>query len=794
MFVNSSEISPQSKGLGFYKLAAIAVAFLLTTNLAVAGELCFSRAFSHEVGNEPYSVVARDINSDSNMDYIVANYLDNTISVHRTNALDSWQTPTVYNVGFAPYAGPTSVIAEELTGDQFIDLALTLTDGNAVGIMKGISNGRFLPPVYANAGSNPIWIDSGDLDGDGDKDLVTTDGGTASVSLQLNDGLGAFEYDTSYVVGLSPHCVLVRDFDNDLDADLLCVNRKSKDFIVLYNNGSGRFFNRTRFVTSNEPWNAISDDFDSDGDLDVMLTIHIQNTVEVFENDGSGHFVHHSTHAVGARPTGIIVADLDGDSLNDIAVTNYDGKSQSVLMNTGGDYAPAIESHIGGRALTLSAADHNHDGLMDLVFPLIDDDEVFINLSQSGLGFPSVVGIKGGYYSCTADVNGDYSEDVIAVNLLQDHISVTTMDFAGRPLRTFYFPTPAQPIAAVAEDLDLDGDVDIAVATISSQQITILANDGSGRFLQQNSVSTGREAANLYKGDFDEDGDCDLLLQAGVYGPSPGLFIVENTGNMQFVLRTDNSFTEIDSYTNMVTCKDLNGDGDLDLIVPRGKIAIYYGAEGLTFQPVFEMTVPGGNSYMAEVVDFDRDGDYDFSAVIYNTHRVTELVNDGSGGFTSVDLGMVPAITLFSEYSYSLDVDGNGWTDIVATTDAFLNFHVFLNDSGTFAAPQSVHLGAGMWGYMDAEGDGDEDLLFSSENSGLILISTNCSTPVYTFGDCNNDGKVDVSDAVFLINYIFADGGPPEPRLRGDINHDYLVNVSDIVRIVNYVFFGAPLE
>jgi hypothetical protein len=63
----------------------------------------------------------------------------------------------------------------------------------------------------------------------------------------------------------------------------------------------------------------------------------------------------------------------------------------------------------------------------------------------------------------------------------------------------------------------------------------------------------------------------------------------------------------------------------------------------------------------------------------------------------------------------------------------------------------------------------------------------------YVIGDANGDQAVNVSDAVYIINYVFVGGDPPDPLEAGDCNCDSLCNVSDAVWIINYVFVGGNI-
>jgi len=59
-------------------------------------------------------------------------------------------------------------------------------------------------------------------------------------------------------------------------------------------------------------------------------------------------------------------------------------------------------------------------------------------------------------------------------------------------------------------------------------------------------------------------------------------------------------------------------------------------------------------------------------------------------------------------------------------------------------------------------------------------------------GDVNNDGDINVADAVYLLTYIFRDGPPPIPHVSiADANCDEVLNVGDAVYLINYVFKGG---
>jgi hypothetical protein len=60
-------------------------------------------------------------------------------------------------------------------------------------------------------------------------------------------------------------------------------------------------------------------------------------------------------------------------------------------------------------------------------------------------------------------------------------------------------------------------------------------------------------------------------------------------------------------------------------------------------------------------------------------------------------------------------------------------------------------------------------------------------------GDVNEDGTVDVTDVIFVINYIFVEGSAPNPLALGDASGDCVVDIADVVYLLNYLFNRGPM-
>jgi hypothetical protein len=82
--------------------------------------------------------------------------------------------------------------------------------------------------------------------------------------------------------------------------------------------------------------------------------------------------------------------------------------------------------------------------------------------------------------------------------------------------------------------------------------------------------------------------------------------------------------------------------------------------------------------------------------------------------------------------------------------------------------------------------------IVAKDNSGDSTVS-----PLWTFttiarGDCNADGRRNISDVLYLVNYLFKYGDQPNPLEIGNVDCDTQVSTNDIIYLIDYFFKGGP--
>ncbi|MHC4898790.1 MAG: FG-GAP repeat domain-containing protein, partial [Planctomycetota bacterium] len=319
--------------------------------------------------------------------------------------------------------------------------------------------------VLPSISSQLYWACSGDVDGDGDTDLVYGCDHGKNLLL-LNDGKGSFVDGTAgrltTPTANATYRVTLADLDADGDLDLVVANDHFLANRLYLNNGKGVF---TDVSTTNLPTNAdytISQavfDYDGDGDLDIYYgnsgrdKLYVNNGKAVFTDATATQLPMSSLY-----PTYVEAGDLDADGDIDLVLSN--GTTVQFLRNQkpGGFsiWAPTgAPAQAGGRP---TAADFDGDGRTDLFFG--SSMKLFL---QTSTGF----------------------RDVSTTNLPA---------------------TSSNSRLSRAADIDLDGDLDILACDL------LFLNDGNARFSDATTsrLFKPRGGLHILLADLDGDGDPDI--------------------------------------------------------------------------------------------------------------------------------------------------------------------------------------------------------------------------------------------------------------------------------------------
>lgn len=313
-----------------------------------------------------------DIDGDGDIDLAIANLAGNSVAMLLNDGLGGFTAQSPINIGAA--TGPVFVQLVDLNGDGSLDLTTANNASGSISVCLNNGSGTFgSPTAYAGAltTSSPLGSALGDLDGDGDLDLLLTDTSVNSISIFFNDGTGNFGAATVMVTGSSPRSMALGDIDNDGDLDLSYVF--TNNVAVCFNNGSGSF-TQTAYSVGSSAKTVVMGDYDKDGDLDLAVSRNNTNpsTITILSNSGNGVCSVLTPFNVGNNLDLFSTADVDGDDDLDLVMPNLSGNDVSVYLNDGS------ASFTLGTTLTIGAGnsprgaavvDLDLDGDLDIALP-----------------------------------------------------------------------------------------------------------------------------------------------------------------------------------------------------------------------------------------------------------------------------------------------------------------------------------------------------------------------------------------------------------------------------------------
>ena len=243
-------------------------------------------------------------------------------------------------------------------------------------------------------------------------------------------------------------------------------------------------------------------------------------------------------------------------------------------------------------------------------------------------------------------------------------------------------------------DYDNDGDADLLVASQGGDDNWLYRNDGEGSFVRVEKsagiVDGGESYAPIWV-DYDNDGWLDIFFANGGFGEAEVNFLYRNKGDGTFERITDGPVVTDSSNSFSASWADIDNDGDQDLFVANGlgqDNSLYVNNGDGSFTRVMEgaIVTDGGYSSGGSWADYDNDGDLDL--VVTNGccaiagHANFFYRNDGDGQFTKMSRAamVLDGAGIFGSYSASwADVDNDGDLDLFVANWAEHN-RLYLND------------------------------------------------------------------------------------------------------------------
>lgn len=246
---------------------------------------------------------------------------------------------------------PSGLGAADLDGDGAVDLVACLRGLDRVAVLR--SQGAELGPVelFASAGAGPIDVAVGDVDADGLLDLVTADRDGDGVGLLFGTGdwsapQAAFGGAATISTPGAPIQVRLGDLDLDGDLDLIVGSETGESLRLLANDGAGAFAQPLVFAAGGPVRDLCIGDLDGDG-LDEILAAAEWGGTRLLRNQGGFDFVEAlGPSTFGGFTDSLDLADADGDGDLDLAWVEEDGIDSDVEIapNIGGGVLSSSQS------------------------------------------------------------------------------------------------------------------------------------------------------------------------------------------------------------------------------------------------------------------------------------------------------------------------------------------------------------------------------------------------------------------------------------------------------------------
>ncbi|MBX2898763.1 MAG: VCBS repeat-containing protein [Cyclobacteriaceae bacterium] len=320
----------------------------------------FSTGTGGSPGDGPIGIEVGDVDGDGKRDVIVMNHAQGTVAVFR-NASTPGTISLQAKVDFPiSSASGLRITLFDIDRDGKSDLIVTSTT-NIVSILRNTSNvgiidaSSFATRIDFPTGTNPTTHSIGDIDGDGNPDIVVSNLQSNTISILRNTstpGSISLAPQITLPAGNLPNDVALADFDGDGKTDMVVPSQGTNSIYIFRNTSSAGSFSFSSFQLTTPGFahtlGAVGD-VDGDGKVDLAVTNVFTNMASVLKNTSIPGTISFSPSvefelapATSLRAVDIHLTDIDGDGKNDLTSTSY---GFSILRNIIGEFsAPTITS------------------------------------------------------------------------------------------------------------------------------------------------------------------------------------------------------------------------------------------------------------------------------------------------------------------------------------------------------------------------------------------------------------------------------------------------------------------
>lgn len=640
----------------------------------------------------------------------------------------------------------------------------------------------FLSAPSLHFSGAPTSIATGDLNGDGKLDLVTTDWSSGKVTVSLGLGNGKFAPGVDYAVGSHPGPAIIADIDGDGRADVIVASQTEGSVRVLLGSGNGKLQQAQAYSIGFNPAFIAVGDFNGDGKMDVAVSGGSSRRLAILLNEGGGSFGKPIVRSLSKTSTSFAIADLNQDEHADLILANDDG-TISILLGAGdGSFHSTPDVKVAqGPLSSILAADFNRDGKVDLAVTLSGEKQLSVLMGKGNGGFDSAVSYRVGSNPVSialGDVDEDGISDLVVTNQGSNTFSVLGGNADGTFRSSLDYVAGKGPLAAVAGDFYGASHLDLAIVNFASQSISLPFGNGDGTFHAARAYSVELQPKAVAFGNLTGGKNSDLVV-TNFCGSDAAC---GKNGTVSVMTASESGYRLASTYSLgagpvAVALVDVDSDKNLDMVALNRNdktISILLGLGGGSFQQQF--TLPLAEAPVAFAVgDFNHDGKTDLavlgdcgSAKCSQPGILEILYGAGDGSFRSgvaypVDYSPTAIAVGDLNKDKNLDIVISNSCGKSATCKTSGTATVFLGDaSGKFTAGKDVALGNSPSSVAlgDLSGRGVLDLLVtrSTDNTVAVLRGVGDGTfqtpAVYNVGvnpgsvaiaDFNGDGKLDVA-------------------------------------------------